>query len=239
MIRRSKFYDIPNLDVELDEIVKSLIELTGKKSDTFPPVNQTPEMSRFIKKVSEGNYQEYIKIDGGFRLLGGGGSGGGFIEMRVSGGFIQWRDDPAGSWTNLIAIADLKGEPGPPGPPGTVADGDKGDITVSDSGATFTINPSKVVEGKIANNAVTEAKIKDNEVTEAKLKLADNTTGNVSISRHGFVPKLPNDANQFLNGVGNWVNIVTVITLFSIYSLGIDDIPLDVMDFTANTFQII
>jgi len=32
----------------------------------------------------------------------------------------------------------------------------------------------------------------------------DNTNLNVSISAHGLTPKLPNNANQYLNGVGGW-----------------------------------
>lgn len=39
-------------------------------------------------------------------------------------------------------------------------------------------------------------------VTEAKQTLADNTTCNVSISAHGYVPKAPNDATQYLDGTG-------------------------------------
>lgn len=219
-MRRSKFPNIQNLDTELDLIVLSLTELTGKKISSFPPVNQTPEMARFIKKLSSTQYEEYIKIDGAFRLLGGGGSGGSaYIEMRVSGGYIQWRDDPAGAWTNLIATADLKGDPGDPGPPGTVSDGDKGDITVSGSGTVFEINPGKVGEAELASNAVTETKIKDSEVTEAKLKLADNTTANATITRHGLLPKLSNNPNQFLDGQGNWATISTIITTSLIYAL--------------------
>lgn len=233
MTRRSKFPGIQNLDTELDLIVLGLTELIGKKVDSLPPANQTPEMARFIKKVSSTQYEEYIKIDGTFKLLGGGGgSGSAYIELRVSGGFIQWRDDPAGAWTNLIATADLKGDqgdpgpPGPPGPPGTVADGDKGDITVSSSGAVFEINAGKVgepelasnavTEAKIASNAVTETKIKDNEVTEAKLKLADNTIANVNTSRHGLVPKAPNDPNKWLRGDGSWATIPLTALLLGI-----------------------
>lgn len=39
-------------------------------------------------------------------------------------------------------------------------------------------------------------------VVEADITLADNTTNNVSTSKHGFTPKLPNDATKYLNGVG-------------------------------------
>lgn len=48
------------------------------------------------------------------------------------------------------------------------------------------------------------AQIRDTSVTEAKLSLSDVTTGDVTTSRHGFVPKAPNDSNQFLNGLGQW-----------------------------------
>ena len=54
----------------------------------------------------------------------------------------------------------------------------------------------------IANNAVTTAKINNGAVTEAKQTLADNTTGNVSTSAHGYAPKAPNDATKYLDGTG-------------------------------------
>jgi hypothetical protein len=41
-------------------------------------------------------------------------------------------------------------------------------------------------------------------ITEAALALADNTTGNVSSTKHGFVPKAPNDTTKYLRGDGTW-----------------------------------
>lgn len=41
-------------------------------------------------------------------------------------------------------------------------------------------------------------------ITEAAITLADNTTNNVSITKHGLVPKAPNDTLQFFRGDGTW-----------------------------------
>jgi hypothetical protein len=50
--------------------------------------------------------------------------------------------------------------------------------------------------------AMVAADIPDGLITEAKQTLADNTTGNVSITRHGYAPKAPNDATKYLDGTG-------------------------------------
>lgn len=41
-------------------------------------------------------------------------------------------------------------------------------------------------------------------VTEAMQTLADNTTHDVSTTKHGYAPKAPNDTTKFLNGAGAW-----------------------------------
>lgn len=41
-------------------------------------------------------------------------------------------------------------------------------------------------------------------ITEAMQSLADNTTNNVSTTKHGYAPKAPNDATQYLDGTGAW-----------------------------------
>ena len=44
-------------------------------------------------------------------------------------------------------------------------------------------------------------------ITEAYITLADNTTNDVSITKHGFVPKAPNLTTQYLRGDGTWQNV--------------------------------
>lgn len=73
------------------------------------------------------------------------GSGGaGSISMRTADGYIQYSTDGGETWENLIAVADLKGDPGPHGEPGTPgkdgADGAPGkDGTAGANGITPTI----------------------------------------------------------------------------------------------------
>lgn len=59
-------------------------------------------------------------------------------NLRVADGYIQYSTDGGSTWTNLIAVAELKGGKGDPGAKGDP--GDKGDTgaqgTKGDTGAT-------------------------------------------------------------------------------------------------------
>lgn len=50
-------------------------------------------------------------------------------------------------------------------------------------------------------------------VADNDVAFTNITTNNVSISKHGYAPILPNDAGQFLNGVGAWANPNILSTL--------------------------
>jgi hypothetical protein len=69
-----------------------------------------------------------------------------------------------------------------------------GDVSVTD-GST--------IDFTLTGQALT-AEVKDNSITEAKQLLADNTTNDVSTTKHGYAPKLPNDATKFLDGTGTY-----------------------------------
>lgn len=82
-----------------------------------------------------------------------GGSSGGTIKMRVSGGYIQYSNDDGKTWDNLIAVADLKGDPGKDGQDGysptvTVAQTATGaTITATDKTGTTTATVRNGAEG--------------------------------------------------------------------------------------------
>lgn len=59
-----------------------------------------------------------------------------------------------------------------------------------------------------------EASVKAASITEAMQVLADNTTNDVSITKHGYVPKAPNDTTKYLRGDGTWA-VVTIAALLT------------------------
>lgn len=78
-------------------------------------------------------------------LAGGAGS----IGLRVADGYIQYSTDSGSTWTNLIAVADLKGAKGDRGEPGAKGEpGEKGDTGAQgvkgDTGPTGPAGPQGV-----------------------------------------------------------------------------------------------
>ena len=76
------------------------------------------------------------------------GGGAGSIGLRVAGGYIQYSTDSGSTWTNLIAVADLKGADGKPVAAGadgvTPHIGDNGNWYL---GSTDTGKPSRGATG--------------------------------------------------------------------------------------------
>lgn len=71
------------------------------------------------------------------------GGGAGSMDLRVADGYIQYSTDGGSTWTNLIAMSELKGDKGDPGAKGDP--GEKGDTGAQgvkgDTGATGPAGP--------------------------------------------------------------------------------------------------
>lgn len=72
--------------------------------------------------------------------------GAGSMDLRVADGYIQYSTDSGSTWTNLIAVAELKGAKGDRGEPGAKGEpGEKGDTGAQgakgDTGATGPAGP--------------------------------------------------------------------------------------------------
>jgi len=70
-----------------------------------------------------------------------------------------------------------------------------GVVTVTNPGVlSLLVGAGVTLSGTTGNITIT--------VSDATLSTSDITTNNVSTSKHGFAPKLPNDATKYLDGTG-------------------------------------
>jgi hypothetical protein len=70
--------------------------------------------------------------------------------------------------------------------------------------ATSSVPGSMSAADKAKIDAITGTNTGDQVISDATISATDITTNNVSTTKHGFAPKLPNDATKFLNGTGGY-----------------------------------
>lgn len=60
----------------------------------------------------------------------------------------------------------------------------------------------------LTNKTINAANNTISGITEAMQTLVDNTTNDISTTKHGYAPKAPNDTTKFLRGDGTWAVVV-------------------------------
>lgn len=80
-----------------------------------------------------------------------------------------------------------------------------GDISADNLSGTNTGNETTAtIKTKLGITTLSGSNTGDQVISDATLSTSDITTNNVSTTKHGFVPKAPNDTSKFLRGDGTW-----------------------------------
>ena len=148
------------------------------------------------------------------------GSGGaGSITMRTDGGYIQYSTDNGSTWENLIALAELKGEPGQNGADGAPgqngADGAPGadgyspaaSVEQSTDGAKITITDKSGTTEAVVKNGKDGANGRDGADGQPGRDGTDGAPGRDGVDGQpgkdgtdGITPTIGDNGNWFLGG---------------------------------------
>lgn len=137
------------------------------------------------------------------------GSGGaGSITMRTDGGYIQYSTDDGSTWENLIALAELKGEPGQNGADGAPgADGYSPTASVEQStdGAKITITDKSGTTEAVVKNGKDGANGRDGADGQPGRDGTDGLPGRDGVDgqpgkdgKDGITPTIGDNGNWFL-----------------------------------------
>ena len=134
------------------------------------------------------------------------GSGGaGSITMRTDGGYIQYSTDDGSTWENLIALAELKGEPGENGADGAPgADGYSPTASVEQStdGAKITITDKSGTTEAVVKNGKDGANGRDGADGQPGRDGTDGAPGRDGVDgqpgKDGITPTIGDNGNWFL-----------------------------------------
>ncbi len=67
--RHTRFNEIPNLDKELNSILKQIGDQSGNIVTALPPVGQQKELTVFHVKNTSGDYENFKKIGSAYHIL--------------------------------------------------------------------------------------------------------------------------------------------------------------------------
>lgn len=137
------------------------------------------------------------------------GSGGaGSITMRTDGGYIQYSTDDGSTWENLIALAELKGEPGQNGADGAPgADGYSPTASVEQStdGAKITITDKSGTTEAVVKNGKDGANGRDGADGQPGRDGTDGAPGRDGVDgqpgkdgKDGITPTIGDNGNWYL-----------------------------------------
>ena len=128
-----------------------------KKNYNFPEVKDLDkEFESLIKQLNR-----ELKLIYKNQQTQTGGSG--YIELRTDSGYIQWRNDPNGTWQNLVSLASLQGAPGAPGA-GLPTGGAVGQIIKKKSLTDYDTEWANLNEGKVGSKTVNESSIGNDKI---------------------------------------------------------------------------
>lgn len=163
--------------------------------------NQTDLQSALNAKQNTGNY--ITALTGDVSASGPGSvaatvnSVGGSSASAINSGVILANAATSTLVSNTIVKRDSGGNIGVAHVIGAL-------VGNADTASGLAALPSACPSGQYASGILANGNAICSAVTDAQLSTSDITTNNVSISKHGFAPKLPNDATKYLDGTGSY-----------------------------------
>lgn len=186
----------------------------------------TPSSGNFLSAITDevGNGSKVVKTDTvsgtGTALVTttGAQTSGRCVEIDANGNHIAsgagcggagsaFNDITSGTNTTAAMVVGTGGSLGVSGS-GTIA---------ATTATALAANPSDCGANTFADAIAANGDLTCNPVVEADITLADNTTNNVSTSKHGFAPKGDGDTTKFLNANGAYSTPAGGSTYYSFY----------------------
>lgn len=140
-------------------------------------------------------------------LVVGGGSGATPTPLAAGTSTQVLHGNASGSptWSAVSLSADVTGTL-------AVTNGGTGSATALVGSSIMVSNGSAIVQGPTGTTTLVlhgnaSGQPSYSAVVEADMSLSDVTTLNVSTTKHGFVPKAPNDTTKFLRGDATWSTV--------------------------------